>query len=109
ILLLVASAPAQENVARELKNPASVAIGADGKVYVSVRGEADKPGDGAIFVINKGKAVMFAGDLDEPRGVAAFQKWLYVADKDRVWRIDLKGKAEILAEAKAFPTPPHAR
>src|SRR5205814_1144502 len=108
VMFLVAPAPAQENVARELKNPASIAIGADGKVYVSVRGEADKPGNGAIFVINKGKAAMFADGLDQPLGVAAFQKWLFVADKQRVWRIDQKGKAQIFADASAFPSPPHA-
>src|SRR5262245_27542118 len=89
-----------------LKNPESVAVGPDGRIYVSTIGEFGKDGDGAIMVIKDGKAVPFATGLDDPKGLAGFQKWLFVADKDRIVRIDLKGKTEVLAAAKAFPAPP---
>src|SRR5262249_15131047 len=43
----------------------------------------------------------------DPRGLAVFQQWLFVADKDRVWRIDRNsGKGTVLAGPKAFPAPP---
>src|SRR5205814_1021848 len=52
------------------------------------------------------KAVPFATGLDDPTGMAGWGEWLFVADRQRVWRIDRKGKASEFAAAKAFPTPP---
>lgn len=89
-----------------LKHPESVAVGGDGRVYVTSMGESPGKRDGAVVVLDKGKAVPFATGLDEPKGIAAYQKLLFVADKQGVWRIDLKGKAELYAPAKAFPSPP---
>jgi glucose/arabinose dehydrogenase len=93
-------------LASGLKNPASVAVGPDGRIYMATGGDSDKDGDGAIVVLDKGKAVQLATGLDDPRGMAAFQKWLFVADKQRIWRIDTKGKAEVFVAREAFPTPP---
>jgi glucose/arabinose dehydrogenase len=89
-----------------LKNPESAIVGSDGRIYISVIGEFDKDGDGAILVVDKGKAVPFATGLDDPKGLAVWQGMLFVADKKRVWRIDNKGKATVFADAKAFPKPP---
>src|SRR5581483_11306811 len=89
-----------------LKNPESVVTGGDGRVYVTVIGEFGKDGDGAIMVLDQGQAKVFVKDLDDPKGIAAYQKWLFVADKERVLKIDLKGKVEVFAPAKAFPVPP---
>ncbi len=89
-----------------LKNPESVVVGPGGKIFVTVIGEFDKDGDGAVMVIDDGKAVPFATGLDDPKGIAAFQRWLFVADKKRIWRIDEKGKAEVYVAEGAFPTPP---
>jgi glucose/arabinose dehydrogenase len=89
-----------------LKNPESVIVAPDGRIYVSVIGEFDKEGDGGVFVVEKGKAVPFATGLDDPKGLAAWGGWLFVADKTRVWRIDRKGKAEVFAAKEAFPSPP---
>lgn len=89
-----------------LKNPESVIVGPDGRVYVSEIGEFGKDGDGRILVLQGDKAVPFATGFDDPKGLASFQQWLYVADKDRVWRIDAKGKAAVFAAASAFPRPP---
>jgi glucose/arabinose dehydrogenase len=88
-----------------LKNPAAVAVGTDGRVYITVRGEPGKDGTGAVHVVEAGKAVPFATGLDAPAGLVAFQQWLFVADKQRVWRIDGRGKAGVLAAATAFPAP----
>src|SRR5207247_10824495 len=72
------------------------------KVYLTVTG------DGAVVVVDRAKAVPFATGLGEPRGLAAYQQWLFVADKQQVWRIDRKGKAQIFAAAAAFPSPPRS-
>jgi glucose/arabinose dehydrogenase len=89
-----------------LKNPESVAVGIDGRVYVTVIGEFDKDGDGAVLAIEGNKAVPFAEGLDDPKGMVQFQGNLFVADKKRVVRIDRKGKISVLADEKAFPIPP---
>jgi glucose/arabinose dehydrogenase len=93
---------------RGLKNPAAVAVGADGRLYVSTLGEPGKDGDGALVAIDKGKAVPFAAGLDDPRGLAARGGFLFVADGKRVWRIDAKGKASVFAAAGTFSPPAHS-
>ncbi len=89
-----------------LKNPASAAVGPDRRVYVSVTGEHDKDGGGAVMVVEGGKAVPFATGLDDPRGIVWQGGFLYVADKKRVWRINRRGRAEVYVSAERFPTPP---
>lgn len=89
-----------------LKNPESVCVGPDGRVYVTTIGEFDKDGDGAVTVINNGKAEVFAKGLDDPKGIASFGQYLFVADKTRLLRIDNKGKVETFAAAKDFPRAP---
>lgn len=89
-----------------LTNPESVALNSQGQAFVTVIGERNRDGDGAVLKIEQGKAVPFATGLDDPKGLVAYQDWLFVADKTRVWRIDGSGKAEVFASASAFPTPP---
>jgi sugar lactone lactonase YvrE len=92
-----------------LRNPQSVAVGADGQTYVSEGGEPGKDGEGRILVRDKaGKSVPFATGLDDPRGLVFWQKWLFVTDPKRIWRIDEKGRAVIFAAQEAFPTAPHS-
>jgi glucose/arabinose dehydrogenase len=98
--------PLPEPLVSGLKNPQAVTVGPDGRVYVSVAGEFDKAGDGAVMVLDKNRAVPFATGLDSPKGVAAYQEWLFVVDKKGVWRLDRKGKAEVFAAASAFSSPP---
>jgi glucose/arabinose dehydrogenase len=106
ILPSLADKPSNKPLVTSLKNPESVAVASDGRVYVSVIGEPDKEGDGSVIVLDQGKAVPFATGMDDPKGVAAYQNWLFVADRQRVWRLDLKGNAEVFVAAAAFPTPP---
>jgi glucose/arabinose dehydrogenase len=89
-----------------LKNPESVVVGSDGRLYITEIGEFNKDGDGRVLVVENGKAVPFATGLDDPKGIVAWTKFLFVADNKRVWKIDDKGKATVFAEEKAFPIPP---
>lgn len=98
--------PAVTRLVEGLKNPESVAVGPDGRIYVSTIGDFEKEGDGAVMVIENGKAKPLAKGLDDPKGLAAWGEGLVVTDKTRVLRIDLKGKVEVLAGPDAFPTPP---
>ncbi len=86
--------------------PSSVVVGADGKIYITVVGELGKVGDGAVVRVENGKAVPFASGFDNPRGVALFHPWIYVADKNGIWRINAQGKAEVFVKAAEFPAPP---
>jgi glucose/arabinose dehydrogenase len=106
LLFRPAAAELPKPLVTGLKNPESVCVGADGRVYVTVIGEFDKDGDGGVMVIDGDKAVPFATGLDDPKGLVAFKDALFVADKKRVVRIDKKGKVTVLADEKAFPVPP---
>ncbi len=90
-----------------LKNPESVVVGNDGRIYITEIGEFDKIGDGRVLVVGKdGKATPFATGMDDPKGIVAWTNLLFVADNKRVWKIDAKGKATVFAAEKAFPIPP---
>jgi glucose/arabinose dehydrogenase len=89
-----------------LKNPDSVVVGTDGRIYITEIGEFDKNGDGRVLVLKDGDAVPFASGLDDPKGITAYLEWLYVADKNKVWSIDRKGVATLFAPTNAFPRPP---
>lgn len=94
-----------------LKNPESVAVGNDGRIYVSEIGEFGKDGDGRIVAVDKaGKVTEVAKGLDDPKGIvfgAGFwANQLFVNDNKRVVRVDSKGTVTVIADEKAFPTPP---
>jgi glucose/arabinose dehydrogenase len=89
-----------------LKNPESVCLGNDGRIYVTEIGEFGKDGDGQVSVIADGKARPFATGLDDPKGIVAFQNALYVTDKTRVVKVDAQGKATTFTATGAFPSPP---
>ncbi len=96
-------------VVKDLKNPESVCIGAEGKIpvyYVTVMGERDTPGDGVVMRVQPGKAEPFATGLDDPKGIAFHNDTLYVADVKKVVAIDPKGKVSVIAAPEAFPIPP---
>src|SRR5580658_9471206 len=103
---LIAAEPLPKPLVSGLKNPESVVVGPNGKIYVTEIGDFNKDGDGTVAVIENGKAVPFVKGLDDPKGMGVYQKWLFVADKKRIWRIDDSGKAEVYVAEKDFPTPP---
>ncbi|MFM7152129.1 MAG: PQQ-dependent sugar dehydrogenase, partial [Gemmataceae bacterium] len=98
--------PPARMIARDLKNPESVAIAPDGRVFVTTIGEFDKDGDGAVMLIQDGKPRVFASGMNDPKGLVAWQKNLFVADKNRIWRVDEKGQATVIVGPEAFPRPP---
>ncbi|HEX4610062.1 MAG TPA: PQQ-dependent sugar dehydrogenase [Urbifossiella sp.] len=90
-----------------LKNPESVVVTPDGRAFVTEIGEFGKDGDGRVAVVANGKATTFVDGLDDPKGIAFFAKWLFVADNTKVLRIDVATKkTDIFAPANAFPVPP---
>jgi glucose/arabinose dehydrogenase len=111
-LLSVSSTAAAEQpsytLVEGLKYPTSVTVGLGGKVYVSVGGAPDKDGTGSILRIDNGKAVPFASGLDDPKGMAAYQQWLFVADGKFVHRVDKTGGVDIFTAPNAFPTEPQS-
>jgi glucose/arabinose dehydrogenase len=88
-----------------LKNPESAVIAPDGRMFVSVIGEFDKPGDGAVMLVTPGKAEPFAQGLDDPKGLVALGLNLFVADRQKIWRIDQAGKATVFVPADGFGRP----
>ena len=109
VCVTVSGARAQQTpqvIVTGLANPESVVLNPQGQMFVSVIGERDRDGDGTVVKIEDGKVVPFASGLDDPKGLVALQRWLFVADKKRVWRIDETGKAEVFAPPSSFPTPP---
>lgn len=90
-----------------LKNPESAVVGPGGKVYVTVIGERDSPGDGTIAIVDpSGKITTFATGLDDPKGMVAVGDDLFVADVRKVWRVDSAGKVEVFLKPEDFPRPP---
>lgn len=95
-----------EPIVTGLKNPESVAVAPDGTIYVSTIGEFGKDGDGAVMIIENGQARKYVSGLNDPKGLAAYQDLLFVADKDRVWKIAKDGTPQLFAPPNAFPTNP---
>jgi glucose/arabinose dehydrogenase len=89
-----------------MKNPESVCLGKDGRIYVTEIGESGKDGDGQLSVIVDGKATPFATGLDDPKGVVFFQNAFYLTDKTRVVKVSEEGRATTFADADQFPTKP---
>jgi streptogramin lyase len=87
-----------------LKAPVSACVGGDGRVYVT---DVLDDGGGRVMVIGKtGEATPFATGLKNPIGIVAWTNLLFVADDQRVVRIDPKGKVTVLADEKKFPGTP---
>jgi glucose/arabinose dehydrogenase len=113
LLLFAAPAAAQPKVlVSGLVRPESVCVGPNGRIYATVIGELDKDGDGAVVLIENGKATPVVTGLDDPKGIVAFRQWLFVADKKRVLRIDVGGKGgatgkyDLFVPPNAFPVEP---
>src|SRR5947208_13262940 len=88
--LPLSAADAPKPLAQGLNRPVGVAPGPDGRAYVTVAGTAE--GGGAVLALANGTATPFAGGLNDPKGIVAWKDGLFVADRDRVVRIDKTGK-----------------
>ena len=107
VLPLSAAEVKPKRIVDGLESPTAVCLGPDGRIYVTVMGEAGKEGDGAIVAIADGKATPFASGLDDPTGIVAFNNQFFVPDRTAaVRRIDKSGKAIVHSDAKAFPSLP---
>ncbi|MGH8727492.1 MAG: SMP-30/gluconolactonase/LRE family protein [Burkholderiales bacterium] len=107
LLLLALFAQAKEpRVVSGLASPESALATGDGKIYVSQIGEFGKDGDGSVVIVNRGKIEPFATGLNDPKGLARSGDFIFVTDKERVWRIDPKGRPAVFADKSAFPIPP---
>ena len=101
------AAPLPEPIVKGLKNPESAVVSTDGRVFVTIIGEPNKPGDGSVVEIKDGKATTIADGFDDPKGMVHHQGKLYFTDVTRVRRIDLAtGKADIWADETDFPAKP---
>jgi gluconolactonase len=89
-----------------LKTPESVLQAPDGKIYVSEINGWDKDGDGQITVIQNDKVRVFARGLDDPKGLAMVGGNLFVADKNKIVKIDPNGQTSIFAGPNSFPAAP---
>ena len=100
--------PGSEDLIRGFKTPESVAVGSDGKYYVSNLGRPGLRGDGAIKVVEveDGTIKDLVTGLDDPKGVAIWDDKLYVADIDKIWRISLAGQKELFLRPEDFPRRP---
>jgi glucose/arabinose dehydrogenase len=106
LAVAVAAGESAHPLVTGLKTPRAVVVGVEGKVFVVVAGASGTGGHGAVVRIDQGKAMPFAAGMDDPRGIAVYQQWLFVTERQRVWRIDAQGKAQVLVAATAFPSPP---
>jgi glucose/arabinose dehydrogenase len=88
--------------------PESVFAAPNGTVYISEIGEFGKLGDGKITQINKDSSrKVLAEGLNDPKGLDIFDGQIYVADMDKVVRIDAQsGKQTDFAATTAFPRKP---
>ncbi|MCR4403766.1 MAG: hypothetical protein NUW06_00440 [Candidatus Acetothermia bacterium] len=87
--------------------PESVAVGPEGKYYVSNVGQPGRAGDGKIMALGKdGTLEDLALGLDDPKGFAIYGEALYVADIDKVWRVSLNGHKELFLRPEDFPRRP---
>lgn len=103
--LCAADEPARV-VVEGLKRPESAATAFGGRTFVSVIGEFNQDGDGAVMEVREGKATAFVKNLNDPKGLAAHGDSLYVADKTEIWQIAADGQMRLLAPASAFPQKP---
>lgn len=98
-----ASAASTDTVAG-LAMPESAVAHPDGRVFISEIGEFGQGGDGQISIINTdGSKSILAAGLNDPKGIDLFNNELYVADINKVLKIDMAGHVEVLADKKSLP------
>ena len=107
LLLAIAQpayAQAEKKVIQVGNQPESVCRGFGGKLYVTIINE-DQPGDGGINLVDGNDVKEFCRGMNSPKGIAFVGGFLVVADETTVWKVDRKGKAEVLVDKDDFPNP----
>lgn len=95
------------NIISGFVSPESVVQDAKGDIYVSEIGEFNKDGDGKITRISiDGKLSTFASGMDDPKGLILVGKSLYVADKNRILKVEQDGNWTVFGSTMAFPQTP---
>lgn len=80
-------------------SPRAVAVSADKRIFIAA--------EQSVLEFKDGKTTEFAGGFQTPKGMIAFQQWLFVADQAGVHRIDLNSKKSTVWVAnKDFPEMP---
>lgn len=87
-----------------LSEPTSVAVGHDGRLYVTQLGAGGKP-NGSVVAIKDSKVEPIVKGLEAPFAIVAWQNLLFFTDGPRVWRVTPNGKAEVFIDAKSIPNP----
>ncbi len=110
LTLIGAFASAAEDQTSEratgLDRPQAVAVAEDGRIFVTVLGQAGEHNGGKVVVLQNGKTQPFASGFGRPQGIVGHSEFLFVADGDRVVKIDHAGKTAVLSAADAFPSRP---
>tara|TARA_R110002050_G_scaffold1244_5_gene8801 strand:- start:99175 stop:101109 length:1935 start_codon:yes stop_codon:yes gene_type:complete len=87
--------------------PESVVSMLDGRVVMTEIGEFGKNGDGQVIIINTdGTRKVLANGLNDPKGMDYWNGNFYIADIDKVVKVDMTGKVTTVADTKDFPTKP---
>lgn len=111
--LALAAGPLRADVLRQVNGltaPDSVLVLDDGRIVVSEIGGDGKNGDGRLSFVDprQGRQPWAVEGLDDPKGLAARDGFVYVTDKTRVLRVDAHGRVSVFADAGAFPKTPVA-
>ncbi len=89
-----------------LVHPESILPLGDHRAIVSSIGEFNQNDGTLVMVTDSSQKVVVTG-LRDPKGLAAYQSWIFVTDVDRIWRVHRSTwKAEIYVGPKDFPEPP---
>jgi len=81
------------------------AVETDEGVYVSDVGEFSMK-DGVIWKVSGNSKEAVVKNLTDPKGLVVARGKIYVADVDRVWRIEKGGAVSLIAGPNAFPEEP---
>jgi glucose/arabinose dehydrogenase len=87
--------------------PESAVATVDGRVFITEIGEFGKAGDGKVIIVNKdGTRDVLTEGLTDPKGMDLWNGAFYIADVDKVIKVDMAGKVTTVADTQDFPTKP---
>lgn len=81
------------------------AVETDEGIYISDVGEFSMK-DGVIWKVSGNSKVVVVRNLTDPKGLAVARGKIYVADIDRIWRIEKGGAVSLVVGPNSFPEAP---